>query len=276
MIWNLRDCRMVGSVCSLRSSAPFSRDAVVLTNEKHPDTHMIRGREYADGSVEGERMTEAEWRDLLECEEALAFSEPVEARPNAKCWLLHETFPEREQAAGQLRTCTGAILHEEARDGVLIFVVDELRAADRLERWSREAFDRAWRLGQCGVWDRAVAYADLAWLTDRSLNLDRVALLALALEQAQGASAAEDLIAFELNSRVGRPERELRKLIAAYRLQFYVSRRIATSLAARMHELQSRNSIGDIARWKAERAKTDRVFPFPRAATPPRLPRSPR
>jgi hypothetical protein len=107
---------MVGSVCSLRSSAPFSRDAVVLTNEKHPGTHMIRGREQADGSVEGERMTEAEWRDLLECEEALAFSEPVEAGPNAKCWLLHESFPEREQAAAQLRTCAGAILHEEARD----------------------------------------------------------------------------------------------------------------------------------------------------------------
>jgi hypothetical protein len=265
MSWNLRDCRMVGSVCSLRSSAPFSRDAVVLTNERHPGTHMIRGREHADGSVEGETMTEAEWRDLLECEEALAFSGPIEAGPNAKCLLLLETFPEREQAAGQLRACTDAILHEEAREGVLIFVVDESRAADELDRWSRAAFDHAWRLGQQGEWDRALEQADLAWLTDLALGLDRVALLALATERAQGASAAEDLIVFELNSRRGRPEPELRALIAGYRLQFYLAQRLAPRLAVRMHELQSRNSIGDVERWKAERAKTDRVFPFPRA-----------
>jgi len=269
MSWNLRDCHMVGSVCSLRSSAPFSRDAVVLTNEKHPDILMIRGREYANGLVEGERMTKAEWRDLLECEEALAFSEPVETGPNAKCWLLHETFPEREQAAGQLRTCTGAILHEEACEGVLIFVVDESRAADQLERWSRDAFDRAWRLGQQGEWDGARELADLAWLTDRSLNLDRVALLALVLENAEGASAAEDLIAFELNSRVGRPEPELRALIARYRLQFYLSQRLASRLVMRMNEL--RNRVGDVERWKKERAKTDKVFPFqPPAAHAPK------
>lgn len=266
MIWNLRDCRMVGSVCSLRSSAPFSRDAVVLTNEKHPDTHMIRGREHADGSVEGETMTDAEWRGLLECEEALAFSEPVEAGPNAKCWLLHETFPEREQAAAGLRAQAGGVIHEEAREGVLIFVVDESRAADELDRWSRAAFDHAWRLGQQGEWDGAVEQADLAWLTDLSLSLDRVALLALATERAQGVSAAEDLIVFELNSRTGRPERELRALIAGYRLQFYLAHRLAPQLAVRMHELESRKAIGDIERWKAERAKTDRVFPLPRTA----------
>lgn len=266
MSWNLRDCRMVGSVCSLWSSAPFSRDAVVLTNDRHPDTHMIRSREYADGSVEGEMMTEDEWRDLLECEEALAFSEPVEAGPNAKCWLLHESFPEQEKAASQLRTCTGAILHEETREGVLIFVVDESRAADELDRWSRAAFDHAWHLGQQGEWKGAVEQADLAWLTDLSLSLDRVALLALATERAQGASAAEDLIVFELNSRRDRPERELRALIAEYRLQFYLAHRLPPRLAARMHELQSRSAIGDIERWKAERAKTDRVFPFSRTA----------
>jgi hypothetical protein len=208
---------MVGSVCSLRASSPFARDAVVLTNAQHSEAYMILGRELADGSVEGERMTDTEWHELLDCQEALAFAEPVEAGPNAKCWLLRESFPEREPAAAQLRACAGAILHEETREDVLIFVVDESRAADQLERWSRAAFDRAWRLGQLGEWGRAVELADLAWLTDRSLHLDRVALLALALELDQGASSAEDLIAFELNSRRGRPERELRELIAEYR-----------------------------------------------------------
>lgn len=257
---------MVGSVCSLRSSAPFVRDAVVLTNEEQPDVHMILGCEHADGSVEGERMTAAEWRDLLECEEALAFAEPVAAGPGAKCWILGSGFPEPQQAAARLRAQAGAVVHEEAREGVLIFVVDESRAADELERWSRTAFDHAWRLGQQGEWDGAVEQADLAWLTDLSLSLSRVALLALATERAQGPSAAEDLIVFELNSRRGRPEHELRALIAEYRLQFYITNRLPPPLVARMRELQHRHSIGDIERWKAERAKTDRVFPFPRAA----------
>lgn len=210
---------------------------------------------------------EAEWLDLLECEEALAFSGPVEAEHNAKCWLLHETFPDREHAAARLRAQAGAVIHEETREGVLLFVVDESRAADELDRWSRAAFDHAWRLGQQGQWDGAVEQADLAWLTDLSLSLDRVALLAVATERARGASAAEDLIVFELNSRRGRPERELRGLIAEYRLQFYLAHRLAPSLAARMHELESRKAIGDIERWQAERAKTDRVFPLPRTVS---------
>jgi hypothetical protein len=254
---------MIGSVCGLRLSAPFSRRAVVLTNEDHPNAYMVLGRELPDGTVDGERMNDEDWRGLLECEEALAFAKPVAARPNAKCWLLREGYPERDQAAGQLRAWAGAILHEEAREGALIFVVDESRAADVLELWSRDAFDQAWRLGQRGEWDRAVAYADLAWLTDRSLNLDRVALLALTIEQAQGASAAEDLIAFELNSRVGRPERELRKLMAGYRLQFFMARRFAP-LIERMRVRQER--FGDIERWKAGLVNTDKVFGLHRVA----------
>lgn len=271
MRWNPRDCRMIGGVCGLRLSAPFSRDAVVLTNEKYPDACMILGRELADGTVSGEWMNHTEWRDLIACEEALAFAKPVAARPNAKCWLLREGFPGRDQAAGQLRARAGAILHEEAREGVLIFVVDESRAADVLEGWSRGAFDQAWRLGQCGEWDRAVAYAELAWLTDRALNLDRVALLALTIEQARGASAAEDLVVFELNSRVGRPERELRKLMAAYRLQFFMARRHAP-LIERMRERQDR--FGNIERWKAGLASTDKVFGLHRMAPVTPAPRA--
>jgi hypothetical protein len=263
---------MVGTVCSLHSSAPFSRDAVVLANEKHPDSRMIFGREHADGSVEGERMSDVEWRELLECGEALAFADAVPLRSGAKCWLLCKGLPALERAAEELRAQTDAVLREEAREGVLIFVVDEQRAAELLERWSRDAFDHAWWLGQQGDWERALEYADLAWLMDLSLNLDRVALLVLAFEQTEGASAAEDLIAFEINSRQARPERELRALIADYRVQLSVGPRLAPPLAVRMRELKSR--IGDIERWKAERSKTDRVFPFRRAATRTSAPRS--
>jgi hypothetical protein len=265
MSWNLQDCSIVGSVCSLHSSAPFARDAVVLAHREHPKMRMIYGREHANGSVEGEMMSAVEWRALLACEEALALAAPVAAGPHAKCWLLRERFPEREQAAARLRAQAGVVIHEEAREDVLIFVVDESRAADEIDRWSRAAFDHAWRLGQQGEWDRALEQADLAWLTDSTTGLDRVALLALVTERAHGASAAEDLIAFELNSRRGRPEGELRALMAEYRLQFYLAHRLAPPLAMRILELQHHNSIGDVERWKAERAKTDRVFPFPRA-----------
>lgn len=272
MRWSLQDCRMVGSMCSLRSSAPFARDAVVLTNEAVPDAYLILGREHADGSVEGERMTAAEWGDLLACEEALAFAAPIEAGRNAKCWVLRASFRERDRAATQLRAQAGAILHEEAREGVLIVVVDESRAGDPLERWSRDAFDQAWRLGQHGEWDDALAHADLAWLTDCALNLDRVALLALAFEHVEGPSAAEDLIAFETNSRGGRSERELRELIADYRKQFALAPRLAP-LVLRMRELESRSVIGDIGAWQAKRATTDWVFPLPRAVARSPVPR---
>lgn len=255
MTWMLRGCSIIGSMCSLSSSSPFGRDAVVLANDEHPDVRMILGREQADGSVDGERMTDAEWRDLLGCEEALAFSMPIRAAPGAKCWLLRDAFPGREVAAEELRAQAGAVLHEEARENVLIVVVDEQRAADLLERWSRDAFDHAWRLGQRYQWDHALTFADLAWLTDRSLHLDRVALLVLATEQARGASAAEDLIAFEVNSRPDRPERALRRLVADFRAQFITT--LQPPLAVPMHEPKS--LAGSVERWRSERPKTDRV-----------------
>lgn len=268
MRWNLGDCRIIGGMCGLRLSAPFSRDSVVLTHAEHPDACMILGRELADGTVSGEWMNHAEWHDLLACEEALALAKPVAARPNAKCWLLRESFLERDQAAGQLRARAGAILHEDAREGVLIFVVDESRAADVLEGWSRGAFDQAWRLGQGGEWDRAVVYAELAWLTDRALSLDRVALLALAIEHTQGASAAEDLVVFELNSREGRPERELRRLIAGYRLQFKLAPRLAPLIES------MRKRFGNLEPWKAGLPSTDKVFGLHRAAPVAPTPRA--
>lgn len=220
MTWTLADSRVVGSMCALRSSAPFGRDAVVLENDAHANVHLIFGRRDSGGHAAGERMTVAEWRDLLACDDVLQLTRPIAvgAAREPKSWLLRASFPDREQAAEQLRASQGAVLHEEARDDVLIFVVDETRARHILERWSRAAFDRAWRLGQRNEWALAHQQADLAWLTDPSLELDRVAMLALAVEVTEGPSAAEDLIAFELNSRPGRPESQLRAFIRGARV----------------------------------------------------------
>ena len=264
MSWILRDCTVIGSVCALRSSAPFTRESVVVTHEDYPGTHLIVGRQGAGGVVDGERMTAAEWRDLLTCGEATEFASSVRSGPDPKCWMLRAGFPEREQAASELRARAEAVILEETREGVLIFVVDESRARDRLEQWSRAAFDRAWRAGQRAQWEDAHVDADLAWLTDLSLNLDRVALLALATECIEGPSAAEDLIAFELNSRRDRPERKLRGLIADYRKQFPAedlsAARRRAPLARSMHELKGQGRIGDIPAWKASAVKVS-VFP---------------
>lgn len=220
MSWSLRGASVVGCMSAPWASAPFGRGAVVLAHDEHPGARLILGRHESDGRVSGECMGVADWQELLACEEAVELAQPHALasthhalRPRG--WLLRANFPGREHAAEQLRGCEGAVLVEEARDGVLVFIVDEARAREVLEQWSRAAFDRAWQLGQRGEWAQAHEHADLAWLTDISLGLDRVALLALAVEFIEGASAAEDFVAFELDSRRPRPEQE--RLVAPVR-----------------------------------------------------------
>lgn len=263
---------MVGCVSALWLTAPFGRGAVVLASDEHPDARLILNRHERDGQVAGERMTAADWRELVACEDVIELAQPL-VLDSATCmprgWLLRGNFPEREGAAEQLLdhgAHGGAVLYEEERDGVLLFIVDEARARDLLELWSRAAFDQAWMLGHQGEWAQAQTHADVAWLTDVSLELDRVALLALTIEFTEGPSAAEDFIAFELNSRKSRPEQELRQRIAVYRGQF-VAPRPASPLTKRMLELEHSDRIGNVETWKAKRAATDQVFPGARRAS---------
>jgi hypothetical protein len=215
-----RRVSVIGCMSALWLSAPFGRGAVVLASGEHPDAQLIFNRHDGHGRA-GERMTSADWGELVACEEVVELAQPVvldSATCMPKGWLLRDNFPERERGAEQLRACEGAVIHEEQRDDVLLFIVDESRARELLAQWSRAAFDDAWRFGQRGDWAQAHAYADLAWLTDISLALDRVALLALALEFTEGLSAAEDLIEFETNSRGAPVEDDLRTKIFEFRL----------------------------------------------------------
>lgn len=262
MTWPLRNCRIIGSMCALASSSPFGRDAVVLAHAEHPNTRLIVSQILDDGTAVGEQLSADDWRALCESGEVLELAAPVDVGDASRpcSWLLRANFPARAQAAAQLRERAGAVLHEEFRDDVSIFIVDEVLARPILDAWSRAAFDDAWRLAQSGDWAHAHEHADLAWLTDVSLELDRVALLALAIEHTEGPSAAEDFIAFELASRKRRPEQELRQRIAGYRVQFEAAPQ-RSRLTVRMHELQTGHRIAPLAAWLRERAARDWVFP---------------
>jgi hypothetical protein len=262
MNWPLRNCRVVGSMCALVSSSPFGRDAVVLAHDEQANTRLIVGQVLGDGTAVGEQLSADDWRALCESGEVLALTSPVDVADASRpwSWLLRANFPQRAQAAAQLRERAGAVLREEPRNDVLIFIVDEAHARPVLDAWSRAAFDDAWRLAQSGDWARAHEHADLAWLTDVGLELDRVALLALAIEYTEGQSAAEDFITFELASRKRRPEQELRQRIAGYRLQFETSPP-RSGLRARMHELQNGHRIAPLAAWQRDRDANDCIFP---------------
>lgn len=275
MNWPLRNCRIIGSMCALASSSPFGRDAVVLAHDEHPNTRLIVGQILGDGTAIGEQLSADDWRALCESGEVIEVASPVAVGDASRpwSWLLRANFPARVQAATQLRECTGAVLHEESRDDVSIFIVDEARARTVLDAWSRAAFDDAWRLARSGDWVHAHEHADLAWLTDVGLELDRVALLALAIEHTEGPSAAEDFIAFELASRKRRPEQDLRQRIAGYRSQFETSP-LRSRLSARMHELQNGHHIAPLAAWQRERAARDWVFPGAGIGAQPNAPRT--
>lgn len=269
MSWALERCSVVGSVCGLDGTAPFERDAVVLANADEPHARLILGGT-RDGELGGERLEATEWDELLATGEALAITPPYPLRPGLEpmCWILRPSFPNRETARAQLQATPGSILHAQDHDDAWVLIVDEARVRALLDDWSRHGFDEAFRLAQAKQWDAAFVHADLAWLCDLSLSLDRVALLALITEHREGLSAAEDLIHFELNSRTPRPEVQLRALIGQYRLAVDPNDRSAprtpprlAPLAARMRELEAQGKIGNPGAWRRAWAAKARVLP---------------
>lgn len=217
MSWLLGDSRVVGGMRAAQLQAPFARPRAVLSSTSHPGEYLIASSYGEDGSVSGERVTARDWQELLDSEEALALRQPAPTGSRPRLWLLRSNFPRRERALRQLHREPGAQLHDELHDQVHVVVVDEARARQLLARWSKRAYIHAKKLASHDNWTRTLPHADLAWLTDLSADLDRVALYALALEHTGAPAEASGVLAFEANSRADLTKEELAERIEKFR-----------------------------------------------------------
>ena len=221
MKWMLKESQVIGGMRTLSLSAPFSRAQIVLASDSHPNARLIVHRYLSADEAEGDHITEEEWADLIAAEESTTLQHGhVVAKPHLAFWVLRPSFPEREAAMDKLAKRAGAVTHREQQGDAIVVIADESRAHAILDEWARDAFDRAWHLAETGNWKEAAVFAHLSWLLDIGSGVDRAALYALTVENTEGPSASEDIVALEENSRRKEDTKALRDLIGRYREQF--------------------------------------------------------
>jgi len=218
MKWVLKDSQIIGGMRAAHLRAPFSRAQVVLASKLHPNARLIVHHCLPSGEAEGDQISEEDWRDLITAEESLELQKGhIAAVSHLVLWLVRSNFEERETAMSKLRERKGAIVHEENHGDVYVLIVDESLGEIILNKWAKDAFDKAYRLAGDGDWLRAAIFAHLSWILDIGWGLERTALYILALEKTAGSCESEGVIALETNSRNKEDMTKIHELLDRYR-----------------------------------------------------------
>jgi hypothetical protein len=122
-----------------------------------------------------------EWIALIKSEQAIELA-PVRLVSGAAFWLLRSGFSGRDAALEELQT-SGALVHAPVRlmDGSFGCIVGE-RGPEALrlrDQWGLAAFAEAQKWAADGRWERARTSATQAFVTERAMNPETVAMLAI-------------------------------------------------------------------------------------------------
>lgn len=194
---------IIGAMVAPTGKAPFDRAGVVVESKGAPGV-FVQVRAYVGADeFEGKSLDRDEWTSLLRSEQAIAIA-PLAAAPGATFWVLRPGFEGREAALEELRTC-GVLTHDAFRlvDGSFGCLVSERDpAANGLrDRWASESFATALAWAKNNRWDRACVAAARAFVLERAMNPERIALLALTYERCGNPMRAEGYVQMAKRSR---------------------------------------------------------------------------
>jgi hypothetical protein len=191
------ECLIIGGMRGVHGRAGFDRAPLVL--ECRGGRYIVPRITQAE-LLEGEPMTDEEWRGVLASEEALEFSERQRAAPNAFLWLMRRNFSFRDHAVGMLEG-RGAVLYKEVQEDTMVLLVDEVAASGLPHQWSGQAWNQAWAYARAERLDQAVEQAELSMCLVRGLLVDHVAFLSLLYERQGDKEGAEAMLELARNSR---------------------------------------------------------------------------
>ncbi len=199
--WRLDSCRVVGGMRPVEGKAPFARAAAVLERTGAPGS-FLQVHRYTPDDAEGDLLDLDAWDALQVSRQATSLASSVPAEAHAAVWIARSTFAERQSFLGALAS-GGALLGQEtvARADATLAVVREDIGNPLRDRWAMERFDLAWTCAREARWTECLRLADLAFVLSRGLVVERVALLALAMEREGRKSGGEGLIDMASGSR---------------------------------------------------------------------------
>jgi hypothetical protein len=195
---------IIGGMRAARGGAAFAWAPLVV--ECQGQRYIVRHIPQAE-PVEGEPMSDEEWRGVLLSGEALNLSKGQQAAPNAALWLLRRNFFFRDEAMDTLGR-RGAVLYEELQEGTRLVLVDESVAGGLTDRWAERARKQAWHLiraawksGSAERLSEVVEAAELAIDLAGDFLEDDMALVCLLYELQGDKDRAEAYLEMARNSR---------------------------------------------------------------------------
>lgn len=196
--------RIVGAMVAPRGKAPFDRANVVIASAAPPVILWQVQAYTGSDEFEGKPLTEGEWRALVKSEQAIDLVEAVVASSGATFWVMRPGFDGRDAALSELAT-TGVLLRDALRlpDGSFGCLVNEGRreAHDLRDRWAAKAFEEALSWARSDRWERARVAASRAFVLERAMTPERIAMLALAHERTGNTTRAAGYVEMARRSR---------------------------------------------------------------------------
>lgn len=200
---NLDLLKIIGAVTPPRGRAAFDRASLLLATHASPATYLQVTAYLGTHEVTGKPLTLDEINSLVRVEQSVLFKTSFPAVSGAVLWVLRPTFARREAALEELRG-SGLLLQSDFRlsDGSFACLVREQAAAlDLRDRWASEAEAEALSWAGSNHWDRAREAAERAFVLERAMSPQRIAMLALVCERQGKTQRATGYLAMARNSR---------------------------------------------------------------------------
>lgn len=181
--WPVTECHAVGAMTAWAEKAPFSRAAVVLRCNAHPDVLLPVSRygECEDDTTAcGEVLHLEEWESLIRTREAMVLEPSTPAVVSGWLWVLRRglVVPDLNVAAAALEG-EGVVMRRWSGpdDGVAWLVKESFRTAVLRETWADFATSAAMAAVGCRAFTGVLAAAQAAFLVGVLPTTTRLAWL---------------------------------------------------------------------------------------------------
>jgi len=185
-------CKIVGAMTAPRGNAPFDRANLVVETSADPRQLAQVNAYLGAEEVDVLPLRADDWQALVKTEQAIELP-PMRFASGATLWVLRTGFGGGDAALEELKT-SGALVDAPVRlgDGSFGCVVCERgqEASKLRDQWALAALNEAKNWAADNHWERARVSTTRAFVIERAMNPETVAMLTLTHEKCGNATRA--------------------------------------------------------------------------------------